>query len=272
MADANATIQLPCLFPPDEDDPEIYMEYVEDCYNHVSKATMTADPLADPDDCILVVLYGSYHEMALIRPAKDTAWTKMVVDATTMPWDMMCEENEMYVLQQGGELHSCDISDPCNLKIKLIASKISVPNYFAFGKRYLAKSRRGELLQVLRYLHWPAARAKTRVTMLVRVYKLELKGSRWVDIEDLGDDNALFLGDNSSICVAASKFVGCQPNCIYFTHDYDTVGIGGAGPVDIGVYHLKDRSFTLGFNMDSETIAKMRASPPIWVVPTLNLS
>ncbi|GMN43364.1 hypothetical protein TIFTF001_012567 [Ficus carica] len=159
---------------------------------------MTADPLANPDDCILVVLYGSYREMALIRPAKDTAWTKIVVDDTTMPWDMMCQKNDMYVLLQGAR----------------------------------------------DYLNWPDVRANTRVMKQVKVYKLELKGSRWVDIEDLGDDNVLFSGDNSSICMAASNFVGCQPNCIYFTHDYDSVGIGSFGPVDMCVYNLKDKLYT----------------------------
>lgn len=71
-------------------------------------------------------------------------------------------------------------------------------------------------MHVIRYRNWPDVRANTRVMKQVkRVYKLELKGSRWVDIDDLGDDKFLFSGDNSSICVAsASNFVGCQPNCI----------------------------------------------------------
>ena len=41
---------------------------------------------------------------------------------------------------------------------------------------------------------------------------------KWVNVDSLGDQ-ALFVGDNSSMSLFASSFNGCKANCIYFTDD-----------------------------------------------------
>lgn len=104
------------------------------------------------------------------------------------------------------------------------------------------------------------------MTKKIEVFKLSVDELRWVEIKSLGDV-ALFLGDNnSSISVMASNFVGCEfGNCIYFTHDKDTLPLGIHGPSDMGVCDLESQRIS-SFAIDAEIIAKMQGAP-IWVVP-----
>ncbi|PON51037.1 hypothetical protein PanWU01x14_218950 [Parasponia andersonii] len=97
-------IRLPCLFPVElefEDDleQEDIQDYMEEFANeledsnqeepemvidpenvydyHVYKALITADPLANPNECVVVVIFGGCRELAFIRIAQDKTWTKM---------------------------------------------------------------------------------------------------------------------------------------------------------------------------------------------------
>ncbi|PON90858.1 hypothetical protein TorRG33x02_132640 [Trema orientale] len=134
---------------------------------------------------------------------------------------------------------------------------------YYYYKRYLVESSGGDLLQVKRYRQWN----NNRVTVFFRIFKLSSDLSRWVEMKTLGEDS-LFLGDNSSISVLASRYVGCQKNCIYFTHDKDVTGYSRHGPWDLGVYDLESGLCTRGFNIDAALITKMVGRSPIWVLPT----
>ncbi|PON51713.1 hypothetical protein PanWU01x14_214130 [Parasponia andersonii] len=134
---------------------------------------------------------------------------------------------------------------------------------YYYYKRYLVESSGGDLLQVKRYRQWN----NNHVTVFFRVFKLSADLSRWVEMKTLGEDS-LFLGDNSSISVLASKYVGCPKNCIYFTHDKDVTSYSRHGPWDLGVYDLESGLCTRGFNIDAALIAKMVGRSPIWVLPT----
>ena len=65
----NAIIHLPCLFPTvDDDDPmEIVEDLTEVCDYHIFKATITADPQTNSNVCIVLVIFGEFRELALIR-------------------------------------------------------------------------------------------------------------------------------------------------------------------------------------------------------------
>lgn len=73
------------------------------------------------------------------------------------------------------------------------------------------------------------------------------------------------MGDNTSVCVFASNFVGCQKNCIYFTHGKEDSGFSDHGPWDLGMYNLETGVCTRGFTIDKATIAKIVGRTPIWV-------
>uniref|UniRef100_A0A8I6Z1I1 KIB1-4 beta-propeller domain-containing protein n=1 Tax=Hordeum vulgare subsp. vulgare TaxID=112509 RepID=A0A8I6Z1I1_HORVV len=53
------------------------------------------------------------------------------------------------------------------------------------------------------------------------VYKLDLGGPRWVKVERLADDRALFVSEQSSFAVRASETPRCRANCIYFVSELD---------------------------------------------------
>ena len=76
------------------------------------------------------------------------------------------------------------------------------------------------------------------MTIKFMVYKLaDFCGDpHWIEMNSLGND-ASFLGDNHSILVVTSDFVGCQSNSIYFCDDCDDFYYCG-GPNDIGVFDL----------------------------------
>ncbi|PON71134.1 hypothetical protein PanWU01x14_075730 [Parasponia andersonii] len=100
---------------------------------------------------------------------------------------------------------------------------------------------------------------------------LTKKRESGVEIESLGDV-ALFLGDNSSISVLVSNFVGCQPNCIYFTHDEDAKLVPeNPYDSDLGVYEVEIKSFKLYYTIVSADVHITAGRPPIWVVPRVNL-
>ncbi|KAL5570062.1 hypothetical protein UlMin_026637 [Ulmus minor] len=270
-------IQLPILFPTqpfllpgDEYDFENVSEdeSEEDFDYHIFKATITADPLENPNDCTIVVIFGENFRLAFIRLGKDTTWTK--VDGHRV-WgsfeDILSYNNHFYALDTEGELISFDV-DPHNLNVKSITTE-NLRTRVTYSKRYLVKSCKGDILQVERYLTW-GINTERIITEKFNVFKLDMEQQRWIGIKDLGDES-LFLGDNSSISISTSNFVSCQCNCIYFTHDQDLVRSNKSGHIDIGVYNMETESSTLHFNIDSSTFTKMFRRAPIWLVPTINL-
>lgn len=268
MANEVATIRLPCLFPPSaEDDLDLgtIEPYIENCYDHISKATITADPLANPNDCVVVVIYGEIREVAFIRPAKDTTWTKVDLKEKYV-FDIVFHNNEFFALSfNSGRLESFDISDPRNVKVKLV---VDGDDIFYLVKPYLVKSHSGELLRIDMDFRWEDNN-NTCVTKHIKIFKLDLNESKssWIEIKTLGDE-ALFLGDNSSISVLASDFAGFEPNWIYFPLDIDLFGDGGTSW--LAAYDIEDERY-LYLAISSSSKARLLKQPPIWIVPTLNI-
>lgn len=273
------SIHLPCLFPPhleDDYDPD-GIEYPNLHAFHIVKSLLTADPLAYPNECTLVVIFSDMLELASFRIAKDTTWTRIntYVDENEQkhlpPIDDICHyNNQIYAIDCHGVLRSFDVStNSCYPTVKLVTrhTRSFISGYA--DCRYLVKSCEGELLQVQRYEKWREEDGG-RETKKFRIFKLDFIKAKWIKKSSLGDV-ALFLGDNSSISVLASNFIGCQRNTIYFTHDRDyTEGLDIAMICDIGIYNVESKKFKLHYNIDSDVLRKMHKRPPIWVVPTLN--
>ncbi|KAL5549938.1 hypothetical protein UlMin_000114 [Ulmus minor] len=247
-------------------------------------ATFTADPVENPNDLTIVVIYGEFQQLASIRPTKDNKWTR-VVD-TQMPFDdILYYNNQFYAITMKGKVISFDVTNPFNLNIKVITKEISENEEEKefLGSRSLVESC-GELLMVERY--WDkfdtgdcedneacedCEYSFDRFTVKFKVFKLSLNGPiMWVEIKSLGDV-ALFLGDNCSFSIMASNFDGCLSNCIYFTQDDDTTGYGPHGPCDLGIYSVERSLFKWNFSMNPNVIAKMFERPPIWLVPKINV-
>ncbi|PON33696.1 hypothetical protein TorRG33x02_354550, partial [Trema orientale] len=264
----NTIIHLPPLFPP-LDDKKVMELTSQYRHEYIFKMTIfTPDPVANPKDLIVIVIYDYVKELAYFRPTKDSTWIRVEGDEGSSYDDILHYKNKFYAITtRKGALVSFDVTDSNNFDTKLVADGIPSDNEedgyydddgiekYSFHKRYLAESFEGDLLHVKRYLRF----TEVNETKMFRVFKWNMDLCKWVEIKSLGD-NALFIGDNTSVSVLASDFVGCQKNSIYFTHDRDTTKFGPEGPVDLGVYNFGTGVCTRGFTIDEATIAKMKNS------------
>ncbi|KAK4592012.1 hypothetical protein RGQ29_016475 [Quercus rubra] len=82
-------------------------------------------------------------------------------------------------------------------------------------------------------------------------------------VDSLGDQ-ALFVGDNSSVSLFASSFNGCKANCIYYTDDYVEVfpfTLNGGG-YDMGVFSVEDGEYK--HHYEGESLSYF--STPLWYI------
>lgn len=68
------------------------------------------------------------------------------------------------------------------------------------------------------------------------MYRLDVEGARWVKVERLAGDQALFVSEQSSFTVRASETPGCMSNCIYFVGE-----VHECCYVTWGVYSMEER-------------------------------
>ncbi|XP_037454154.1 uncharacterized protein LOC119324465 [Triticum dicoccoides] len=68
------------------------------------------------------------------------------------------------------------------------------------------------------------------------VYRLDVEAARWVKVERLAADRALFVSEQSSFTVRATGIPGCMSNCIYFVGEVDD-----RSWVTCGVYSMEER-------------------------------
>ena len=86
---------------------------------------------------------------------------------------------------------------------------------------------------------------------------------KWVKVHSLGDQ-ALFVGDNSSVSLSASSFNGCKANCIYFTDDHKlnyAYTLEGGG-YDIGAFRMEDGKIDHPYPGESLSFF----STPLWYI------
>ncbi|XP_030491247.2 F-box protein At2g17036 [Cannabis sativa] len=263
-----STVHLPPLFPPS--DALVVKKLLAYREYYVMKfTTFTPDPVLNPNDFIMVAIYGPSCELAYIRTSKDAAWTHIPSLLDAYYSDVLYYNDTFYALYDKGGLVAFDISEDSSQAqpiMKLIVRNRMTPaekNRYVC-RRYLVESYKGELLQVQRYRESRVA----HVTKEFKVFKLSFDQSQWVEINYL-EDEALFIGDSTSVSVdTSSTSTQCQSNCIYFVDDKDTIGFD-VGPLDCGVYNLKTRSVFRLFSIDVRLFPKMSERIPFWVAPTV---
>ena len=264
---STTTIRLPPLCPPSN--PELLYSEIVDYYlsrtdYYIRKATITADPLKNPDHCIVAVIFSEELRIAFIRPGRDTAWTVADCDMKMTIDDILYYNDRFYGVDNDGTLFSFKITESFNIEVKLVAS--SIP-YDIIGNTYLVESR-GKLLMVVRYMEWfnIDEPEEGRETTDAYVYELDFDKQTWVENETLGDDVALFMGDNTSISVLASDFPGCKPNCIYFTHDTDMLRSDQHAQNDFVICDFENGRMEWNFGLDTTSLSKIGNRVLIWVV------
>ncbi|XP_050365475.1 F-box protein At2g26160-like [Argentina anserina] len=238
-------------------------EWITKCDYYVFKASLSADPISDPENSVLTVIYGEYDRLAFIRPSsKDKRWTYVDKRWGTIE-EVVYSRGIIYAVDNRSKLFSYNINSFSKLELAP-----DLP-WDGFSKRYLAlDSNKKELWMVKRYIKYIKDKPdfKRRETIKFKIFKINLDEHEWTEKETLGDV-ALFVGDNSSVAVVATDFPGCRSDCIYFTHDYDAIEsrLEPYGPNDCGVYDITSRRVLKPYAEDVEKLLKLTSGrPPIW--------
>ncbi|KAK9924379.1 hypothetical protein M0R45_032749 [Rubus argutus] len=277
----NSLIRLPPLTPPgwrkwvrvrrrNRDD------WVERCQYYVHKATLSADPASNANDCIVVVIFEERLRLAFIRLGKDTTWTYVdekvctsvgsrVVNGCCGIEEVARVEDKFYVLNHASELFAFEVTPLSKPDVELAACGFRAG---LFVKRYLVEVNENVILMVQRYIQFDRTVGK-RETRNFRIFEVNFDKCEWIEKHTLGDV-ALFVGDNSSVSVSALNFPSCQPNCIYFNHESSRMGCEFP-PHDFGVYNVENQSFLQPYTTHAQSLVEMTDRLPIWVVPTIQL-
>ncbi|XP_059646209.1 putative F-box protein At5g55150 [Cornus florida] len=244
--------------------------YGDDCVEfEVMKATLSVDPASSPNNYIVSAIYGEYRRLAFILPG-DKAWTYIDKEKFTAIQDVIYYKGQILAADYFSGLIMVDLNRRVG-ESNLPQVKVIAPGTHQGGQRrmYLVESSSEDLLLVERYLKY--GDDSHHATTTFKVFKMLLeqpeKGSpKQVEVKSLGGDT-LFLGDNHSICVPASKWPGCQPNSIYYTDDYIDIRFYlPYGRRDIGIFDIENGSFGTHYILDP---SHKHMPPSIWIVPTV---
>lgn len=166
---------------------------------YLIKATITPDP-SKAKGFIVMVIFTSKRALAFCRPA-DTKWTTLAKEGGNFE-DVICHKGKFYAIDNREKLVSWD---HCDVKASL---RIIIPRQSEEGMmscwRFLVDSPSAGLLKVRMKMKWHDSYHNAPQ---FSVFKLDKKRKRWIRLESLGDDNALFLGYNCAICVSTLE---CQ--------------------------------------------------------------
>ncbi|PIA64859.1 hypothetical protein AQUCO_00100373v1 [Aquilegia coerulea] len=139
-----------------------------------------------------------------------------------------------------------------------------------YYKKHLVEGK-GELflLRRVRCAMEPGA-GEAHLTLAFVIKKIDLTGPKWVSVEDLDKDSAVFVGNNDFFSLSASNVPGCKGNCIYFTDDcldqfvsngyLDCLEDDIYGGHDIGMYNNETDAFDRFYPSESNLIKP----PPLW--------
>ncbi|XP_050365472.1 putative F-box protein At5g55150 [Argentina anserina] len=242
--------------------------WIRKCDYYVCRASLSSDPILDPEDSVLTVIYGEKYQLAFIRCSKDKRWT--YADNNFCPVeDVVYSQGVIYAVDNDSRLFSYNISTLSKLELSQGNSSYANKIYLVFD------SDEKEIWMVKRYIKYKNIKKwLRRETTEFKIFKMNIDDEHeWIEKETLGNV-AFFVGDNSSVSVVASDFPGCRSNCIYFSHDDDFISssLEPYGPNDCGVYDIASRRVLNPYAEDAEKLLRQTSGrPPIWFVPHFQL-
>ncbi|XP_059629222.1 putative F-box protein At3g25750 [Cornus florida] len=272
---SGATIELPPIMdlsyfhPPDEtdDDDDDDNDPIEVDFE-VVKATLSVDPALYPNDYIVTATYSGYRRLAFILPG-DKAWTYIDKERFRLIFDVTYYKGRIFAVDDKSRVLMIDVNRRAGESQAPQVEVIAPPTIVYSHQTYIVESSSGDLLVVQRFLK--VGDDSQHATKGFKVCKLLLDQFEqgWpmqVELKNLGGDT-LFLGDNHSICVSASKWPGCQPDSIYYTDDYiEILSQLPSGRRDIGIFNIEKGSFGTHYILDP---SHKDMPPSIWIVPTV---
>ncbi|KAM3201931.1 hypothetical protein P3L10_029555 [Capsicum annuum] len=101
----------------------------------------------------------------------------------------------------------------------------------------------------------------------VEIFKLIVnpmnQESMFAELDDLGDE-ALFLSEQGSMSLSASKFSGCIANSVYYTNS--RLGSNTSGPM-LDLVHYQDGTH-FSFEGRSSSDIRINMTSVLWIIPT----
>ncbi|KAF9600455.1 hypothetical protein IFM89_009370 [Coptis chinensis] len=237
-----------------------YTRNLKDMRNlFIRKIVLSTSPLNEK--CIAVAILNESDELAFCKEESDS-WS-MIDDARLYSEDVVYHNGMFYAVSKKGGVAVFDLGGN-----KPVVSFIFPPVKCDGDILYLVVSDTGGIFLVTRYLNFVSDVEPDLIysTVGFDVFELVASDMNWVPVKSLGD-RMFFLGGNSSLCLLASDFPGCNGNRIYFTDEYTEANDGGArADHDVGVFMLEDGSLKM-FPCWSSHSRSIRP-PHIWVTPS----
>ncbi|XP_058183831.1 putative F-box protein At5g55150 [Rhododendron vialii] len=201
----------------------------------IRKAVLSSSPSGSTKDgnYVVMVIYGGLGRLGFWRPG-DQTWTTIEHPHTFDFEDITYYKDQFYGVDSWGDVFACDIGGH-NQTPAQARGVGGIPRGFLYSKRLYPVELDGDLLIVVRdhliddletYMYEPCSVDETIEESKIgygvkefQVFKVDLCNEmEWAKIKSLGD-YALFVGDNASISVQASKFPRIKAYCIYYTDD-----------------------------------------------------
>ncbi|KAI8569434.1 hypothetical protein RHMOL_Rhmol02G0278800 [Rhododendron molle] len=234
----------------------------------IRKAVLSTRP-EEGKDYALAVAYGDSGYVGFWRPG-DKSWTDVEVPILGF-CDIIFHEGLLYGVMRNGMVLAFDVLGPYPTRPWF---GLGMPDIcIRSAKQLFIVESAGVVLKVRQDASLPDFgdddpfgpdnKERSSVdypTCRFRVFEAASSTNEWVEIMSLGD-NAMFLGQNASISVDASRFPGIKANCIYYTDNF--WNFYQRGGVNTGIYSLEDGSKSPCYEEESYN----PICPPLWVNP-----
>ncbi|KAL3626013.1 hypothetical protein CASFOL_029562 [Castilleja foliolosa] len=279
--------------PPKHTLPQIINHQLQ--YTKINKLVLCGNPSNGPNYTVIAMHNMWFRTtIAFCRPG-DVKWADLGSNLETCYDAVCCDTTKTaYVLGPGPIVEGWDMKGPGPIRnmvidvgcpTKLACAREMFPSDLYSTQWYLALSESGQLFLAMRYIGEFVRPYDGKVvyegdtltdyaseplvcpykTVGFYVFKFDGDGKKWVDVESLGDDCAMFVGGNESMIVSI-KDKGVKGNAVYFTDDYwdrmnEDYSYGGH---DNGVFYLGGTIETLW--EDQSRILP----PPFWITTPSN--
>lgn len=224
----------------------------------IKKVIISHSPYDDPNFFAFAIL-NRHESLAFCKNGYDS-W-RIINEAQSYSEDVIFFKGAFYAVDKYGSIAICDVNNEDLPVVKFI----HVEQQIEGDMKYLVDAM-GDLLLVCRFLDFEIdIEYYLEVCKTVRfgVFRFDWNAQKWESLASV-DDRVLVLGENSSLALLASDYMGCRGNRIYFTDDYSGANSDSiAGDHDVGVYNLVDGS------IDELPCYPRNSHSPIWITPCL---